>query len=118
MMGRVPQNPSWAEEELLLAYWVLKCRQPERLSARDATVRRLSDVLIELPIHPSETRLGSFREPDGVRRRLTYLQALDRGDKVSGHELYGEVVEGYREHPEELDRAARRILEAYGIRWD
>jgi len=110
-------NPEWTEEELLLAYWVFKCRSPSRLSARDGNVGKLSDLLIQLPIHPPEKRLPSFRAPDGVRRRLSYLQAIENGEDVSGHEPYKEVVEAFRESPEEFDRKCQWIMQTYGVQW-
>jgi|AntRauTorcE11898_2_1112593.scaffolds.fasta_scaffold74234_2 5-methylcytosine-specific restriction protein A len=112
------RNPAWTEEELLLAYWVYKCRSPERLSASDPTVQRLSEVLISLPIHPQNERLPSFREPDGVRRRLSYLHAIDRGDEVPGHDVYREIVEAYQDQPEKLDRRARQVLASYDVWWE
>lgn len=112
------QNPLWTEDELILAYWVYKCLGFVHLSPEDPTIKRLSEVLIDLPIHPDDQRLPSFRDPGGVRRRIGDLRALDQGKDVAGHHAYREVVEAYQDHPAELDQRANQILSGYGVRWE
>jgi len=53
----------------------------------------------------------------GFKCRLSYLQAIENGEDVSGHEPYKEVVEAFRESPEEFDRKCQWIMQTYGVQW-
>ncbi len=109
------QNPDWTEDELTLAFWTLRRLGSDQPSKHHPRVLQLSRTLNRLPIHPNEDRAPTFRDPDGVRRRLTYLAQINAGDKVSGHSLYYKVWEQYHADYQALENAARQILEEHGI---
>lgn len=109
------RNPAWTEEELTLALFVLRRIGDEPLSSGDPRVQWLSELLSELPIHPLETRGTPFRDPDGVRRRLTYLQQFERGEAIPGHEAYRSVLERYADAAAHLEADVNRVLEGYGV---
>lgn len=75
------KNIPWTEEEYLLAlivYQDLK-RCGEAISASNSKIIALSQLLQTLDIHPKSERGDHFREPDGVRSRISYFMRMDEG---------------------------------------
>lgn len=76
---RLPQNPDWTEQELVLAlesYFRIKAGASKR-----AETKKLSILLNQLTIHPLSNRQMSFRDPDGVRVRIDYFKRHDQSGK-------------------------------------
>lgn len=75
------KNIPWTEEEYLLAlivYQDLK-RCGEAISASNLKIIALSQLLQKLDIYPQSERGDHFREPDGVRSRISYFKRMDDG---------------------------------------
>ncbi len=70
-----------------------------------------------MPIHAAADRVEPFRDPDGVRRRLTYLAQLEAGATVPGHQAYRTVLARFPRERAGLEEETRRILERYGTQW-
>lgn len=68
---------------------------------------RLCEILRALPIHAAANRVEPFRDPDGVRRRLTYLAQLEAGATVPGHHAYRAVLAKFPRTGGSLEDAAR-----------
>ena len=76
----------------------------------------LSRDLNRLTIHPEENRAKAFRDPAGVRRRLSYLRQVARGAVVADRQLteYRRVVDRFRNDRGGLAGAAWALREAFG----
>ncbi len=104
------RNPSWTAAELTLAYHTLAgIDEGDELSPDHPAVLALSLDLNQLTVHPAEVRAKAFRDPDGVRRRLSYLRQIKRGEEASDRPLpeYRAVVERF--HDDHADVAGRRF---------
>lgn len=107
------QNPSWTEEELILAYDVLIRLDNAALRSDHPEIISLSKLLNSLPIHARHRRVEPFRDPDGVRRRLAYLRQIESGQDVENREAYKQVVQKYKDQPEALHKAVQKIRRKY-----
>ena len=117
VLAKPKQNPPWTTAELILAYHTLRdVPEAEELSPDHPAVLALSRELNALDIHPAEKRADAFRDPGGVRRRLSYLRQIERGEEVTGRPLpeYRKVVERFRDDPAGLAGAAWAVREAFG----
>ncbi len=111
------RNPPWTAAELTLAYHALAgVGEDEDLSPDHPVVLALSRELNRLAVHPEVARTKSFRDPTGVRRRLSYLRQIERGEEVTDRPLpeYRAVVERFRDDPIGLAGAAWLVREAFG----
>ena len=97
-------NPAWTWDETVLAYEVLVREYlggaPQLPDRRHTAVVDLSDLLHLLPIHPVRVRQDSFRNPNGVARKLgNLLYVHTTGDRGSGHHsgMDERVVAAFRE---------------------
>jgi hypothetical protein len=75
------KNIPWTEEEYLLALIVYQDikRCGEAISASNPKIIALNQLLQTLDIHPKSERGDHFREPDGVRSRISYFKRMDEG---------------------------------------
>ena len=106
------QNPDWTRDELILAF-ALYLREG-LLDDTDPKIIQLSEVLNRLPIHASDTRTATFRNPNGVARKLTNLANHDpdyHGRPTKGSALDGQVYAEWFGRRLELERTAATIIE-------
>lgn len=68
-----PNNPNWAWEEEILAFELLR-QAGKLLGSHDPRVQALSAELQALSIHPARVRGSTFRNPNGVSRKIADLQ--------------------------------------------
>jgi|GEM_PF-436700 len=73
----VHQNPDWTREEVILALNLYFNLDAKRISSRTPEIVQLSNILISLPLHPLESRLPTFRNPNGVANKLSNFLSLD-----------------------------------------
>lgn len=96
------RNPNWTWDEQILAFDLYIRRG--LLGSQDPEAIELSQLLCSLPIHPEETRTATFRNPNGVARKLsdihTHRPDYD-GRLTSGSKLDEEVWQRFGECPEE-----------------
>lgn len=96
------RNPNWTWDEQILAFDLYIRRG--LLGSQDPEVIELSQLLCSLPIHPEETRTATFRNPNGVARKLsdihTHRPDYD-GRRTSGSKLDEEVWQRFGECSEE-----------------
>src|SRR4051794_29012759 len=104
-------NADWTREELILALELFLRGEEARKSARELDA--LSATLNALSIHPVDKRSSPFRDPDGVRRRLSYFAQIAEGQQVPGHSEYHDVWLAYRDDPAALGHEAARIKRKY-----
>lgn len=91
------KNIPWTEEEYLLAlivYQDLK-RCDEAISASNPKIIALSQLLQTLDIHPKSERGDHFREPDGVRSRISYFKRMDEGMYANDRTVQKHVFDKY-----------------------
>lgn len=107
------KNPSWSEEELILAldFYV-------RLGAKgasDPAVAELSSFLNKLPVHADRPDAERFRNPNGVALKLANFQALDPRYGGTGMQhgarLDAVIWDRFSSNLEELASAAQVIRE-------
>jgi|TARA_B110001469_G_C9575859_1_gene285602 hypothetical protein len=75
------RNPPWTHDELILAIEALKQIQKngEVISKLNERIIGLSRKLIAMDIHPMATRGHNFKDPDGVRARISYFKRISEG---------------------------------------
>ena len=84
------RNPSWTHDELILAIEALEQIQKngEVISKSNERIIGLSQKLNAMDIHPMSTRGHNFRDPDGVRARISYFKRISEGFVPSDRPLY------------------------------
>lgn len=114
------KNPNWTSEEvILLVYTYFNVRRSgfsSELMKQHASW--LSKVLNELPIHPVDSRTGTFRNTNGIMIKLQNFVHLD-DDGGSGLSHYSrldkEIFEEYKNNEEMLCAEVERILRKYNV---
>jgi len=71
-------NPSWTEDETILALDVLLGHWPKVPDKGHLATLELSSLLRSLPIHPNAVRSSTFRNPNGIAMTLQNLASLHR----------------------------------------
>lgn len=91
------KNIPWTEEEYILALIVYQDikRNGEVISANNPKILALSNLLKALDIHPKDERGDHFREPDGVRSRISYFKRMDEGMEFNDRNLQFQIFELY-----------------------
>ncbi|MFQ2072858.1 hypothetical protein ACK33Z_07570 [Aeromonas veronii] len=81
MTEKKRKNLPWTEDEYRLALIVYQDikRCGEKISVSNPKVVALSQLLQALDIYPKSERGENFREPDGVRSRISYFKRMDDG---------------------------------------
>lgn len=116
------RNPKWTRDELVLALDVFLRIDSEHILKSAPEILELSALLNAMSIHPPEKRFPPFRDPDGVRRRISYFAQIAAGEEIAGHEPYLEVWKAFAGEPAALRdevnriRAASRIGDGRGAR--
>jgi 5-methylcytosine-specific restriction protein A len=97
--GHSQRNPDWTWDEELLAFDVFLRFGP--LGEDHPEVQDLSRLLRELTIHPLSSRTETFRNPNGVARKLADIQTHQPGylgKPTNGSALDSEVWRAYAAH--------------------
>lgn len=109
-------NPDWTWDEQLLAFDVfLRHRAVGRTHPE---VIALSALLRALPIHPADKRGPTFRNPNGVARKLADIQTHEpgyTGRPTKGSQLDTQVWEEYGHRRELAQQLAVRIRDGIGF---
>ena len=71
------RNPNWTRDELILALNLYINAGRVQLDNNDPRVIELSELLNNLPIHPTELRQAKFRNPNGVSMKLGNFLSID-----------------------------------------
>ena len=96
-MNNNTRNPSWTQDELILAIEALKQikENEEVISKSNERIVALSQKLNAMDIHPAAKRGENFRDPDGVRARISYFKRISEGYIPSDRPLYQETWTTY-----------------------
>ena len=109
----MPKNYNWNRDELILALDVYFREPQARGSKSHPAVLELSDLLNQLPIHPSHHREEYFRNPNSVAMKLSNFLRLDpKYEGVGlprGSQLDEEIWEKFSNDPAHLRRVASTI---------
>lgn len=110
------RNPTWVRDEIILAMDLYFRGGRKQLAASHPDVVGLSRVLRRLPVHESDSRAATFRNPNGINMILGNFLKLDpehqgRGLGRNNH-LQDEVWKDFAADPEGLRRTAEAILRA------
>ncbi|WHV79577.1 HNH endonuclease [Pseudomonas aeruginosa] len=97
-MNKKRRNPSWTYQELEIAIeaYIRIIQTSGSISAKNPEVIRASKKLNELKIHENALINLDFRNPEGVRRRISYIHKIASGQKVSAHERYKKAWDNYQ----------------------
>ena len=111
------RNPSWAEEELVLALDLYL--RSGLLSNADPAVTDLSHVLNALRVHAARPDPHRFRNPNGVTMKLANFAAIDPNYRGRGLTRAGkrdaEVWDRYASDEDTLAEIAEAIREGRGL---
>lgn len=101
MTERKRKNLPWTEDEYKLAWIVYQDikRCGEKISADNPKIMALSQLLQTLGIYPSSERGDKFREPDGVRSRISYFNRMDNGLTIGDRNLQFSIWKEYKKNP-------------------
>ena len=72
-------NPDWSRDEVLLALDLYLTCSGSVPGGSDSRVKALSETLRGLSVHPAESRVDSFRNPDGVSFKLQNIRQVASG---------------------------------------
>lgn len=104
-------NPDWSRDEVILALDLYLSCGGGIPSGSDPRVEALSKVLRSLTVHPESSRVGSFRNPDGVSFKLQNIRQVASGRGLSNvSRVDREVWAAYGDKPAEVKRLAAAIL--------
>jgi 5-methylcytosine-specific restriction enzyme A len=103
-------NPDWSRDEVILALELyLECGGVVPAGS-DPRVIALSELLRGLAIHPPETRVGSFRNPDGVSFKLQNIRQVASGKGLANvSKVDRKVWAAFGEKPAEVKALAAAI---------
>ena len=114
----MPKNYHWNRDELILALDVYFREPQARGHKAHPAVLELSDLLNQLPIHPSHNREEYFRNPSGVAMKLSNFLRLDPEYEgvglPRGSQLDEEIWEKFSNDPAHLHRVASTIRRIAG----
>jgi 5-methylcytosine-specific restriction protein A len=107
------KNPPWTRDELILALNLYINAGRVQLGNSDPQVIELSELLNNLPIHPTKLRQAKFRNPNGVSMKLGNFSSIDPNyDGVGlerGSKLELEVWNDFADEPYLLSKVASAI---------
>ncbi|PYE55302.1 EVE domain-containing protein [Deinococcus yavapaiensis] len=106
------QNPPWARDELILVLDLYLRSGRIQLGTKHPEVIALSKLLNDLPIHPPERRDGTFRNVNGVNKKMGNIWFLDPkrpGGLPGGGRGDREVWDEFAHRPEHLHELATAI---------
>ncbi|MFI6580580.1 HNH endonuclease [Embleya sp. NPDC050493] len=112
---RTPKrNPDWVWDELVLACALLAENGWAQLDAGDKQVVELSRLLQKLPFHDKATRGDTFRNANGVARKIVDIRTchpdnIGRLTRTNGNRLDYEVLAAFLAAPARMAAAAARI---------
>ena len=112
LVAGASRNPAWTWDEQILAFDLFL--REGWLDRRHPAVEELSAVLNALTIYPASSRTPSFRNPNGVGRKLADIQTHQpgyAGKQTSGSRLDREVWERYGHQPRFVAQLANAIRE-------
>ncbi|UOT02127.1 HNH endonuclease [Rhodococcus opacus] len=108
-----PLKPlDWLRDELILACELVADNGWKALRANDSRVIALSELLQQLPLHPSETRPPNFRSPGSVRGKTWNISTRlpgYAGKPTKGNALDKVVLEDFLAHEGEMRATAQAI---------
>jgi 5-methylcytosine-specific restriction protein A len=109
------RNPDWTWDEQVLAFDLYIRRG--LLGGNDQDVIELSQLLRSLSIHDQASRTPTFRNPNGVARKLSDIHTHQpgyEGRRTSGSKLDIEVWERFGADPSEATQAAQLVSSLQG----
>ena len=112
-MGK-SKNPNWTKDELILALDLYLRGGRKVLSSSNPDVRKLSEILNQLPIHSTELRMTKFRNPNGIEMKLGNFRSIDPlvlgSGLTRGNKLERVVWEEYHDQPTKLKEVTDSII--------
>jgi len=103
-------NPDWSRDEVILALDLYLACGGIVPGGSDSRVIALSETLRGLALHPPESRVGSFRNPDGVSFKLQNLRQIASGKGLANvSKTDREVWSAFGGKPAEVKRLAEAI---------
>jgi 5-methylcytosine-specific restriction protein A len=106
---------NWSRTEVILACNLLRENQWRWMSPQDPRAIELSDLLRRSPEHPLAVRSETFRNPNGVVRKMQDLQSRlpdYRGVPTHGSQVDIQVLHDFVTRPIEMIALAQRAREA------
>ena len=104
-------NPDWTRDEVILALDLYLACGGFVPGGADPRVIALSDVLRGLALHPPESRVGSFRNPDGVSFKLQNIRQVASGKGLANvSKTDREVWAAFGDKPSQVKQLSEAIL--------
>ena len=104
-------NPDWSRDEVILALDLYLSCGGSIPSGSDPRVEALSKTLRGLTVHQASSRVGSFRNPDGVSFKLQNIRQVASGKGLANvSRVDREVWAAYGDKPAEVKMMAAAIL--------
>jgi 5-methylcytosine-specific restriction protein A len=106
---------NWTRSEVILACSLLADNNWKWMHPSDPRAVELSELLRKSPEHPSTVRQPTFRNPNGVVRKMQDLQSRMpdyKGTPTHGSKLDRDVLHEFRAEPVGMQALAERIRTA------
>lgn len=106
---------NWTRSEVILACSLLAANKWKWMHPRDPRAVELSELLRLSPEHPTSSRADTFRNPNGVVRKMQDLQSRlpgYAGLPTHGSRIDREVLQEFLDHPAEMELIAERVRTA------
>ena len=108
-------NPDWSRDEVILALDLYLSCGGTVPGGSDPRVQALSEVLRGLAVHPPSSRVGSFRNPDGVSFKLQNIRQVASGKGLANvSRVDREVWAEFGDKPAVVKQLAADILALAG----
>ncbi len=108
-------NPDWTKDETILALELYQSCGGKLPGGDDPRVIALSDLLRSLPLHSTEAKKPSFRNPDGVAFKLLNLNAAATSKGLSTSYTDRETWTEFGHRPETVRELAQIIRSSAGM---
>ena len=107
------KNPKWQRDEVILALNLYFELNYKNISASNAKVIELSNLLNRLPINQEKKSQDNFRNPNGVSLKLSNFLAIDPDNDIKGMKAYSkldkEIFYEFYQDRETLSSIAKQI---------
>jgi 5-methylcytosine-specific restriction protein A len=116
------RNPKWTREELILALDLYFQLKPAQFLASNNKIIDLNVILKKLNAYPEHSSLKTFRNPNGVAKKLSNFLRLDPSYQGRGLEhgsmLEEEIWKKFRNDKSSLNNKVKNILKRIIVSYD
>ena len=115
------RNPKWTREELILALDLFYQLNPSKFIASNSKIIELSNIIKKLNAYPLKSNEITFRNPNGVAKKLSNFLRFDSTYKGKGlehggrleEEIWNEFNKNRNSLNNEVNNILKKIISSY-----